>query len=61
MLAVVKDMVRKIGPGDEELGVESDDDNAGDDVELNDMILKEIDDVSGDQMEVDIAEATEIN
>ncbi|KAM9917409.1 hypothetical protein OXX80_013276 [Metschnikowia pulcherrima] len=61
MLAVVKDMVRKIGPGDEESGVESDDDNVGDDVELNDMISKEIDDVSGDQMEVDIAEATEIN
>ncbi|KAF8002217.1 hypothetical protein HF325_003182 [Metschnikowia pulcherrima] len=55
MLAVVKGMVRKIEPGDKELGVESDDDNAGDDVELNDMILKEIDDVSGDQMEVDIA------
>ncbi|KAM9898183.1 hypothetical protein OXX79_006450 [Metschnikowia pulcherrima] len=61
MLAVVKDMVRKIRPGDEESGVESDDDNAGDDVELNDMISQEIDDVSGDQMEVDVAEAIEIN
>lgn len=61
MSAVVKDMIRKIGPGDKKIGVESDDYNAEDDVELIDMALEEIDEVSGHPMKIDVVGAIEID
>lgn len=53
MLAIVKQKVSRIKPGDVELDVESDDDEKlEDDAELKSQVLREIDDNSDDEMEV---------
>lgn len=53
MLAVVKDMVKKIGPDDIELGVDSDDESFVDDAELCSQITQEMNESDDVEMEVD--------
>ena len=53
MLAVVKDMVKKIRPDDIELSVDSDDESFVDDAELSSQITQELNESGDVEMEVD--------
>ncbi|KAF8003602.1 hypothetical protein HF325_001050 [Metschnikowia pulcherrima] len=54
MLAVVKDMVKKIGPDDIELGVDSDDESFVDDPELCSQITQEMNESESDDAEMEV-------